>query len=170
MTINCPECGEPFTNSFGRMTCVQCKTTIIVRCLDKDTQELAVEVVDDRRPSTTVREDSVDLQMGVASEEGEVRGLCALCETFVNRFDLKAIHVGKLIFTKKLIAELQPDGIVRKVVRRICIPLIRKAFCCEGCYGPYLRATLFSETQKKDGTLFHRSFVTLPFDADTGTE
>ncbi len=165
MKVSCPECAFPFSESFGVLKCPECLTTVVVRCLDKVTQEVAIEVRDDRPLQTRDgREASVDLQMGVLDEAtGVVTGLCALCETFHPRFDLLPIKVGKLIFQKKPVREKQPDGVWRMVMKMICIPMVRGAFSCRSCYGGYVKATLLTEYEKKDGTPFRREFVTLPF-------
>lgn len=160
MTIHCPECAEPLPFSFGRQTCPQCLTVTVVR----HDKAMEIEVIE-ARPRAIIKEDHLDLRMGVAGEDGEVRGACALCETLHLLFDLHPIQVGKLIRVRKEVWDRQLKQM--KTIYLI-MPLVRKALACDGCYPSYLTLVNHPKRRRdgtlvwgKDGELIYPTFITL---------
>ena len=162
MTAQCPECGEKLPFSFGRQTCAQCRTVIVIRH-NKDLEIQVAEV----RPLTAQRA-VIDLTGGWVGDDGVTyMGLCALCLRATPHFDLFPINVGKLIRVKR---EVKDKLTGRPKTIYMIMPMVKKAMACDkGCYADYVRLTTHPK-RKKDGTLvrdkvtgqpFYPSFITL---------
>lgn len=166
MKTRCPECEAELPLSFGRQTCLQCKTVTTIR--HHRVYGLSVEVEETTQKARGLLRARLDLTMGWADEEGEVVGICALCAAVVRRFDLHPIIVGHLIF-KKVPRLLIIEGKKKVVVEKVCIPLTRKALACDkpDCFARYVHHITTPKRNKagdlvlgKDGNPIYPGFIT----------